>query len=153
MVKILMVCLGNICRSPMAEGIMREKLKESQIKGMVDSCGTASYHVGDDPDRRAQSCLMNHNIDIHSLRGRQFDISDFDKFDYIFTMDENNYRDIKSLCRSERDEAKVSMIMNEVYPNQNKAVPDPYYGGIEGFEYTYELLDLACEKIAKRLKN
>lgn len=153
MVKILMVCLGNICRSPMAEGIMRDKLNKYNIDSIVDSCGTASYHIGDSPDHRAITCLLDHEINIANLRGRQFEIEDFDKFDFIFTMDLHNFSDILALTRSNEDKRKVNMIMNEVYPGENRPVPDPYYGSMSDFEYTYELLNLACEKIAKKLKN
>lgn len=151
--KILMVCLGNICRSPMAEGIMRDKINEYGLNAQVDSCGTADYHVGDSPDHRAQKTLKQHKSDISMLRGRQFQISDFDSFDLIFTMDDNNYGNIMALARNEEDEKKVEMIMNKAYPNENIPVPDPYYGGINGFEEVYQMLTLACDKIAIGIKN
>ncbi len=147
-----MVCLGNICRSPMAEGIMRSKIEEYNLNVDVDSCGTANYHVGDSPDSRAQKTLFKHHSDISHLRGRQFSISDFDKFDLIFTMDEENYRNIINLARNKNDERKVEMIMNKLYPHENISVPDPYYGGQQDFENTYKMLDLVCDKIAEGLK-
>jgi protein-tyrosine phosphatase len=150
--KILMVCLGNICRSPMAEGILRQKIEERNLPIDLDSCGTASYHVGDSPDIRAQQTIRKHGHDISDLRGRQFKLSDFDTFDLIYTMDENNYHDIVSLARNESDRLKVKMIMNEVYPGENIPVPDPYYGGMNGFEETYKMLDLATERILERVK-
>lgn len=151
--RILMVCLGNICRSPMAEGILRKKISDQNLEVEVDSCGTANYHVGDSPDRRAQQTIRKHGHDISDLRGRQFEISDFDRFDLIYTMDENNYHNVLALARSEKDKLKVHMIMNEAYPEQNIAVPDPYYGGINGFEETYKMLDLATDRILEKIKN
>lgn len=151
--KILMVCLGNICRSPMAEGIMRSKIEKYQLNAEVDSCGTAAYHVGDSPDLRAQNTLRKHQIDISMLRGRQFEVADFDHFDLIYAMDESNYHHILMLARSQTDEDKVEMILNTISPNENIPVPDPYYGGQGGFDQCYGLLDSACEEIAIRLKN
>ncbi|OYT16323.1 MAG: protein-tyrosine-phosphatase [Bacteroidetes bacterium 4572_77] len=142
-----MVCLGNICRSPMAEGIMRSKIKTLGKNIKVDSCGTAAYHVGDRPDPRSQKTLLDHNNDISDLRGRQFSLKDFDKFDLIFTMDESNYDNIMALARNKEDENKVQMIMNRLYAGGNISVPDPYYGGGEGFEQVYSMLDMACDKI------
>ena len=149
--KILMVCLGNICRSPMAEGIMRAKIQEKGLNIEVDSCGTAGYHIGDSPDIRSQKTLKKHHTDISQLRGRQFNIGDFDEFDLIFTMDENNYKDIIALARNNEDINKVDMILNTVYPGENIPVPDPYYGGQEGFEDNYKMLNLACEDILEKL--
>jgi len=149
--RILMVCLGNICRSPMAEGIMRSKIEKYQLDANTDSCGTANYHVGDSPDSRGQQALLKHNIDISNHRGRQFSVRDFDRFDMVFTMDENNYQDILFLARNKSDQQKVQLIMNMVYPGENTPVPDPYYGSMKDFEDSYGLLDLACEKIAAKL--
>ncbi len=154
MQKILMVCLGNICRSPMAEGIMRSKIEKYKLRAEVDSCGTAAYHVGEQPDRRAMAKLREHGMDISDLSGRQFEQSDFDRFDMIYVMDSQNYRNVLRLARNENDRQKVSMIMNEVYPNGHIDVADPYYGGAAGFDDTYQMLDMATEKIAKKiLKN
>jgi len=151
--KILMVCLGNICRSPMAEGIMRAKIEKYHIDATVDSCGTAAYHVGDRPDPRAIQTLKKHDLDISHLHGRQFEMEDLERFDLIYTMDESNYRNIMNLAKTKTEESKVAMILNTIYPNENIPVPDPYYGGQNGFDQNYELLDLACEEIAKRIKN
>ncbi|NOR86730.1 MAG: low molecular weight phosphotyrosine protein phosphatase [Bacteroidales bacterium] len=147
-----MVCLGNICRSPMAEGIMQSKIEEYGLNAIVDSCGTANYHVGDSPDNRAQQTLLRHDTDISQLHGRQFSIEDFDNFDLIFTMDESNYQNILKLARNKEDQNKVEMIMNKAYPGENIPVPDPYYGGAQGFEDTFQMLDLACEKISKEIQ-
>jgi len=147
-----MVCLGNICRSPMAEGIMRHKLEKHKIKGLVDSAGTANYHVGENPDDRAIAMAQKYGINISQLIGRQFNVNDFDNFDRIYVMDASNYQNIIRLARNETDKAKVKLILDEIYPDQGMSVPDPYYGGDEGFENVYSLLEQACECIAQRLK-
>jgi len=149
MIKILMVCLGNICRSPLAEGILKSKLPSNKF--IVDSAGTANYHVGSQPDRRSIAIGKKYGIDISGLKGRQFSTKDFDAFDYIYVMDESNYYDVISLARNENDKKKVNFILNEIYPNQNHGVPDPYYGGEQGFENVYKMLDEACTIIADSL--
>jgi len=150
--KILMVCLGNICRSPLAEGIMKEKLKKHGMKGYVDSAGTASYHIGEAPDRRSQEIARKYGIDITDQRARPFKKSDFENFDLIFAMDRQNYHNIIRLAESEKDREKVEMVLNRLYPGKNLEVPDPYYDGKEGFEHVFKLLDASCELIAKSLK-
>ena len=149
MTKVLMVCLGNICRSPLAEGILKSKLPESTF--LIDSAGTANYHVGNPPDRRSIAVGKKYGIDISNLKGRQFGVNDFDTFDLIYVMDESNYRNVISMARTEKDKSKVKFILNEIYPNQNYDVPDPYYGGDHGFENVYKMLDEACTIIAKSL--
>lgn len=136
---ILMVCLGNICRSPLAEGILRKK---AQGLCEVDSAGTASYHIGEPPDPRMISTAAKHQVDISTLRARQFKASDFDTFDRIYVMDHSNYKNVCALSNKESHLKKVSYLL------ANKAeVPDPYYGGEEGFEKVYQLLNQACEQI------
>jgi len=149
MIKILMVCLGNICRSPLAEGILKSKLPKDQF--LVDSAGTANYHIDRAPDKRSISVAKKHGLNISDYLGRQFSVSDFDTFDYIYVMDASNYNHIINLARHEHDQSKVKLIMNELYPNQNYDVPDPYYGGDEGFDNVYKMLDEASTKIAKSL--
>lgn len=148
MTKILMVCLGNICRSPLAEGILKSKLSNDFI---IDSSGTANYHVGSSPDKRSISVARKHGLDISNLSGRQFDVSDFDVFDMIYVMDESNFQNVIKLARNNEDIAKVKLILNEVHPNKNYEVPDPYYGGENGFDNVYKMLDEACDIIAKKL--
>lgn len=143
--KILMICLGNICRSPMAEGILREKANQRDIQISIDSCGTNGYHNGEQADIRARENLQSKGIDISDLRSRQFELSDFDKFDQLFVMDSSNLNDILSLARNEDDSKKVSLFLNQAYPLENKNVPDPYYGGAGGFENVYNLLNEASE--------
>ncbi|KJD34807.1 protein tyrosine phosphatase [Tamlana nanhaiensis] len=143
-----MVCLGNICRSPLAEGILRDKLPEHFT---VDSAGTSNYHIGDAPDRRSVAIAKVNGLDISNLRGRQFKVSDFDAFDLIYVMDDSNFKNVVKLARNDSDIAKVAMILNEVYPNENYNVPDPYYGGDDGFKNVYKMLDEACSIIANKL--
>ncbi|HRG39263.1 MAG TPA: low molecular weight protein-tyrosine-phosphatase [Bacteroidia bacterium] len=152
MTKILMVCLGNICRSPIAEGILRDKAEKADLDILIDSAGTSNYHIGDHPDKRTILNAKRHQIDISHLCARQFTVADFDKFDYIFAMDSSNYADIISLARNDQDRYKVELILNRVYPNSNMSVPDPYFGGEQGFENVYILLDKACDVIIESLK-
>ena len=144
-----MVCLGNICRSPLAEGIMRSKLSEDFI---VDSAGTGGWHAGELPDKRSIATAKNRGLDITNQRARQFKRSDFDTFDHIFVMDNSNYKDVLALAPNEEAKSKVKLILNEIFPNENVDVPDPYYGGQDGFENVFDMLDQACEEIARKLK-
>ncbi|SFZ92189.1 protein-tyrosine phosphatase [Flaviramulus basaltis] len=144
-----MVCLGNICRSPLAEGILKSKLPKDSFT--IDSAGTANYHTGNSPDKRSIAVARKNSLDISNLRGRQFHVYDFDMFDWIYVMDESNFKNVIKLARNDEDIAKVKFILNEVYPNQNHDVPDPYYGGDEGFENIYKMLNEACDNIAKKL--
>jgi protein-tyrosine phosphatase len=149
MVRVLMVCLGNICRSPLAEGIL--KLKVDSQKYFIDSAGTGSYHLGSPPDSRSIAVAIKNNLDISCQRCRQFEVSDFDEFDIIYVMDNSNKRDVLALARGKNDKAKVKMILNEIFPNENVDVPDPYLGGDQGFEKVYKLLEEACSIIAQKL--
>lgn len=146
--KILMVCLGNICRSPLAEGILQSKVGSGVF---VDSAGTAGYHVGNLPDSRSIEVARKHGLDITNQRCRKFTKEDFDNFDVIYAMDSSNYQNILMLVRNEADEAKVKMILNESHPSENRSVPDPYYGGDDGFENVYQMLDEACAIIAENI--
>lgn len=148
--KILMVCLGNICRSPLAEGILQSKVHPDKVK--VDSAGTAAYHVGELPDTRSIEVARKYGIDITNQRARKFSVNDFDVFDLIYAMDESNYQNMLALARNSEDASKVKMILNETNPGSNNSVPDPYYGGVDGFENVYSMLDEACEKIADKVQ-
>jgi len=143
-----MVCLGNICRSPLAEGILKSKATTYQI--FVDSAGTSAYHVDNQPDERSIIVAEKHGINISNQRARKFIAADFDNFDIIYAMDESNFYDIVKLSRNNSDKQKVRMILNEIHPNKNNSVPDPYYGGNEGFENVFQMLDEACEIIIKK---
>lgn len=147
--KVLMVCLGNICRSPLAEGILKSKVDSNFI--FVDSSGTAGYHVGHMPDKRSIAVAKKHGIDISSQKCRQFSKNDFIAFDWIYAMDKNNFTDILSLASSEKDIKKVRLLLDEVDLGFNE-VPDPYYGGADGFEEVYHMINSACEAIAEKLK-
>lgn len=148
-VKILMVCLGNICRSPLAEGILASKLPNDKF--LVDSAGTGSWHVGHAPDKRSIATAKKNGLNITNQKGRQFTRNDFDAFDYIFVMDNTNYRDVIHLANNESQKEKVQLILDAVFPNENVDVPDPYYGVANGFDIVYQMLDEACEVIAQRL--
>ena len=144
-----MVCLGNICRSPLAEGILKSKV--FSFKTFVDSAGTGAYHVGEKPDKRSINIAKENGIDITNQKARKFSVKDFDEFDLIYVMDNSNYEDVISLARNEDDKMKVNLILNEVFPDENLDVPDPYYGGEFGFKNIYKMLDEACEIIAKKI--
>ncbi len=148
--KILMVCLGNICRSPLAEGILRHKVEEEGLNWMVDSAGTANYHVGEFPHRLSQKVAKLHGINISQHKGRQFVKEDFERFDFIYVMDEENYADVKTIAKNYFNEKKVDLILNASFPNQNKNVPDPWYGTEEGYHIVYNMLNEACKAIIKR---
>jgi protein-tyrosine phosphatase len=139
-----MVCLGNICRSPLAEGIMRSKLTTDYH---IDSAETGGWHAGEAPDKRSIQTARNHGIDISKQSARKFSITDFDTFDVIFVMDQSNYKDVINLAPNEAAKSKVQLLLDN-----SKEVPDPYYGTLEDFEQVYQLLNQACETIAKKLK-
>lgn len=147
--KILMVCLGNICRSPLAEGILASKLPKNNF--VVDSAGTGSWHIGHQPDERSIAVAQRHKIDISHQKGRQFKTSDFEEYDRIYVMDNFNYLDVIKLAKNQQQKDKVRLILNELDPNKNADVPDPYYGMDNGFEEVYQLLNDACQVIAKKL--
>ena len=151
MTRILMVCLGNICRSPLAEGILRDKIQKKRIEAAVESAGTGDYHVGEPADPRSVEVATKNEIDINSHTARQFTVSDFDAYDLIYAMDKSNYQNIVKLARNETDRAKVKILMNEVMPGENQDVPDPYFGGKHGFDNVFKMIDLACDKITGRI--
>ena len=144
-----MVCLGNICRSPLAEGIL--KAKTNHLDVVVDSAGTAAYHIGEKPDIRSIAIAKKYGIDLTDQRARQFCTNDFDDFDKIYARDTSNYANIISLARNESDKNKVDLILNEVDPNSFQSVPDPYYGGDNGFQDVYDMLDEACDRIVEKI--
>jgi protein-tyrosine phosphatase len=147
--KVLMVCLGNICRSPLAEGILRTKIDPEKIQ--VDSAGTGGWHVGEQPDPRSIEVAKKNGVDITYQRGRKFSPYDFELYDLIFVMDNSNFEDVVKLAKSDEEKQKVSLIMDEIFPGEKMDVPDPYYGGYRGFDNVFDMLDQACEKIASRL--
>lgn len=146
-----MVCLGNICRSPIAEGILRHKLNSLGVGEVItDSAGTSSYHIGEAPDARMRKTAKDNGVNIDDLKARQFVVADYDEFDLIYAMDSSNYNNMLKLARNADDESKVKLILNEVNPGANEAVPDPYYGGDEGFQQVYDLLDEATDIILEK---
>lgn len=148
-IKILMVCLGNICRSPLAEGILASKLPNEKF--IVDSAGTGSWHVGHSPDKRSIAVAQKNGLCIDGQKGRQFKTSDFDEFDYIYVMDNSNYRDVLHLAHIPEHKNKVQLILNELFPDENVDVPDPYFGVSNGFDNVYQMLDEVTDIIAKKL--
>lgn len=151
MYKVLMVCLGNICRSPLAQGILEKKSKESNVNIYVDSAGTNGWHVGSSPDLRSINVAQKYYIDISHQKARKFSTYDFKKFDKIYVMDTSNYRDIIRLCSNEKECNKVQLILTIIDPENNPSVPDPYYGEEDGFEKIYRLLENACSKIISEI--
>jgi len=147
--KVLMVCLGNICRSPLAQGILESKVSTFDV--FVDSAGTSGYHEGSLPDTRSIAVAEKHGIDITNQRSRKFSATDFDEFDIIYAMDTSNYSNILKLARNTEDKYKVKMILDELPTSDIKNVPDPYYGGAKGFDNVYAMLATACEVIATKL--
>lgn len=148
-VKILMVCLGNICRSPLAEGILQSKLPSDRF--MVDSAGTGGWHAGEGPDRRSVATAKGRGLDISKQKARKFKTSDFKDFDHIYVMDSSNLKDVTALAPDTEAKAKVKLMMDEIFPGQKVDVPDPYYGGSDGFENVYDMLDEACTLVAEKL--
>ena len=150
MIKILMVCLGNICRSPLAEVILSSKLPKDRF--VVESAGTSNFHSGKNPDPRSIEIAEKYNLDISKQKSRVFNLYDFESFDLIFVMDKVNYNDVIKLAKNKTDQNKVKLIMD--YPGSNKIeVPDPYYGGNKGFQNIFSLLNNACNYHSKQLIN
>jgi protein-tyrosine phosphatase len=145
--KILFVCLGNICRSPLAKAIMAHKVKMLKLNVEVDSAGFESFHRGDPADPRSVAVAKAHGIDLSSHVARMFSVNDFNRFDRIYVMDETNYRDVMGVARDSEDEAKVDYILNVLTPGENHQVPDPWYGEKGGFERVFQMLDQACEQL------
>ncbi|MES2133254.1 MAG: low molecular weight protein-tyrosine-phosphatase [Bacteroidota bacterium] len=150
MEKILMVCLGNICRSPLAEGIMLKLIEEHHLDIEVDSAGTSNYHIGEHPDKRTITNAAKNKVDLSALVARQFTAADFDTFDKIYVMDNSNLRNVLALAKNDSQKAKVDLLLNVLHPNKYLEVPDPYFGGEQGFEDVFQMVYKACEKIAFR---
>jgi protein-tyrosine phosphatase len=147
--KILMVCLGNICRSPLAEGILRHKAKQAGLHWTVESAGTNGLHNGEPPHRLSQKVAMLNGIDICHQRSRQFVKDDFDRYDKIYAMADDVLDEIRWIAKDKYDPKKVDLFLNELYPGQNSSVPDPWYGAEPGYHEVYKLIDEACEKIIR----
>lgn len=151
MTTILMVCLGNICRSPLAEGILKSKLPSEVF--FVDSAGTSGYHEGEKPDPRSIEVALKNGLDISNQKSRPFTVRDFDTYDHIYVMDHSNYNNVVHLARNKADTKKVRLILEHTPDAYTLEVPDPYYGGNRGFDNVYTLLNNACDVIASELLN
>ncbi|MGZ3920423.1 MAG: low molecular weight protein-tyrosine-phosphatase [Bacteroidia bacterium] len=147
MTKILFVCLGNICRSPLAEGIMLYLKEKHGLEMEIDSAGTADYHVDEAPDPRTTANAKKNGVDLSALRARQFHEPDFERFDYIYVMDKSNLRNVLSLSKNEQHKQKVSLFLETLYPGKQLEVPDPYYGSETHFEEVFQLIYKACDNL------
>ena len=149
---ILLVCLGNICRSPLAEGILRDKIEKAGLDISVDSAGTANYHVGEPPHKNTIRVAAENGLNINNLKARQFSVNDFDAFDIIYVMDSSNHADVISMSKDHKHQGKVRYFLNELKEGSNDNVPDPWFGGYDGFQEVYRLIDKTCDRIIERLK-
>jgi protein-tyrosine phosphatase len=148
--KILMVCLGNICRSPLAEGILQHRAWKAGLSWSVESAGTGAWHTGQQPHRLSIKVAKMNGVDISKQRARQFVKEDFLHYDLIYVMDSSNYVDVKHISGNLFDEQKIDLLMNELHPGENRGVPDPWYGEEDGYHKVYEMIDKACENIIRK---
>ncbi|HLE92979.1 MAG TPA: low molecular weight protein-tyrosine-phosphatase [Sulfuricaulis sp.] len=153
MVRVLFVCLGNICRSPTAEGVFRKLIREGQLEGefVVDSAGTHAYHIGEQPDERAQSACARRGIDISQMRGRKAVAADIEKFDYVLAMDSENYQDLIEICPSGY-ENRIRLLMEFAKNRPEKEVPDPYFGGVSGFDRMLDMIEAAAQGLLEEIQ-
>ena len=147
--KILMVCLGNICRSPVAEAILRHKCREAGLSWTIESCGTNGFHVGEPPHKFSQKVALSHGIDISQQCARRFVKEDLKRFDKVYAMAADVLDEMREITGEELP-ANVDLFLNELHPGKNKDVPDPWYGGEEGFHTVHALIDQACDSIIKK---
>ncbi len=149
--RILMVCLGNICRSPLAEGILQQKAREAGYDWIVDSAGTNGYHIGEQPHVLSQKVARDHGIDISQQRCRKLVKEDLLSFDHLFVMDQENYSAVKKICAAywemEKNDRKVTMILDLLYPGENREVPDPWYGTEKDYHLVFDMLNKACDRL------
>ena len=148
--KVLMVCLGNICRSPLAEGILEHKVKQAGLNWKIDSAGTNGYHIGEAPHRLSQKVAILNGIDICNQKARQFVKEDFNRFDKIYALADDVLDEIKWIDKEKFDPSKADLLLNELYPGKNRSVPDPWYGPEPGYHEAYELIEAACDAIIKK---
>jgi len=148
--KILMVCLGNICRSPLAEGILQDKAFKAGLSWSVESAGTNSYHTGEPPHPLSQKVAKLNGIDISQQRARRFKAEDFEIYDKIYALADDVMDEMKRIARNKFDAAKTNLLMNELYPGKNMDVPDPWYGPEPGYHEVYKMIDQVCEKIIEK---
>jgi protein-tyrosine phosphatase len=147
--KILMVCLGNICRSPMAEGILQNKCTKAELDWLIDSAGTNGFHNGEAPHHLSQKVAALHHINLQHQISRQFTVADIENFDIIYALANDVLQDIKKIAGQKYDASKIKLLMNELHPNKNIDVPDPWYGNEQGYHEVYTMLDKACDAVLK----
>jgi protein-tyrosine phosphatase len=148
--KILMVCLGNICRSPLAEGILQDKAWKAGLNWSVESAGTNGYHSGEAPHHLSQKVALLRGIDISQQCSRKFTVADFDRFDKIYAMAADVIEEMKHIAKNKYDAGKVDLLLNELYPGKNRDVPDPWYGSEPGYHSVYDMIEEACDKIIEK---
>jgi protein-tyrosine phosphatase len=149
--KILMVCLGNICRSPIAEGVMKSKMKARGMNGTVDSAAVSSYHTGEPPDRRAIQTAAEFHVDISGQRARRITSADFKTFDLILSMDHSIHEEVLSLAPTEESRSKARLFLELAGNSQTVNVPDPYYGDMTDFHDVFKLIDKSCDQILDKI--
>jgi protein-tyrosine phosphatase len=145
--RVLMVCLGNICRSPLAEGVLQHKAFQAGLQWSVESAGTGAWHMGQEPHHLSIKVAKQNGIDISKQRARRFVKEDFINYDFIYVMDSSNYVDAKHIGGKLFDETKIDLLLNELYPGQNRNVPDPWFGTEDGYHAVFEMIDKACEMV------
>ncbi len=152
-VSVIFVCMGNICRSPTAEGVFRHLVHQKGLTDWIstESAGTHAYHIGEQPDRRAQQTALSRGIDLSDLRGRKAIKSDFTEFDYVLAMDDDNYQILESICPVGLED-KLSLFLDFSDEYSETQVPDPYYGGDQGFEHVFDLVESASRGLLKDIK-
>lgn len=150
--KILMVCLGNICRSPLAEGVLQQKARNAGLNWSVQSAGTNGYHTGEPPHHLSIKVAGLNGIDISKQKSRKFTADDFDHFDKIYAMAEDVIDDMKKIAQHKFNNNKVDLLLNELFPHQNINLPDPWYGPEKGYHEVFGLIDKACDNIIKKGK-
>jgi protein-tyrosine phosphatase len=151
--KILMVCLGNICRSPLAEGIMQHKAGKAGLDWKVESAGTNSYHIGEPPHHLSQKVALMNGVNICDQRARRFTKEDFKDYDIIYAMADDVLEDMKTIARDHFDPSKAILFLNELYPGTNRSVPDPWYGPEPGYHEVYDLISKTCDRIIEKYKD
>jgi protein-tyrosine phosphatase len=148
--RILMVCLGNICRSPLAEGILQQKATAAGLNWVIGSAGTNGYHAGEPPHHLSQKVALKHGVNISGQRARNFVKDDFDVYDKIYALAADVMEDMQRIAGKKFDAAKADLLLNELYPGQHRDVPDPWYGPEPGYHEVYELIDKACSRIVEQ---
>lgn len=151
--RILMVCLGNICRSPIAEGVLKAMAAEQQLPWYIASAGTEAYHIGEAPHPYSQKICQKKGVDISGQKARRFVAADFENFDKIYIMAGDVMKEVKHIAGSAFNSEKATMFLNELYPGSNRDVPDPWYGNEEGYTAVYDLIENTCAAIIRKYRN